>query len=222
MIFSPTRLAGDKIDYSGQIKGSKHGGREGNLIKLGKARTETSEVNTKLVRGNKNDGVEAIPPENPRVLLGKRSFEGSTKVAGTVTEASRGESVFWRKHPESRLNMYGESNDISNTPSVSHSLPKDSKPSLKLKFKNPSFENQSSWGLAAEDEKSAVKGQRSKRKRPSPLMEKTSPKEDEDGSQFHQDDSMNQIMDANWILKKLGKDAIGKRVEVHQSSDNCW
>ncbi|CBI24915.3 unnamed protein product, partial [Vitis vinifera] len=29
-------------------------------------------------------------------------------------------------------------------------------------------------------------------------------------------------MDANWILKKLGKDAIGKRVEVHQSSDNSW
>lgn len=214
---------GDKIDYSGQAKGSKHGGREGNLIKLGKVRTEPSEMNPKFGRGNKDDGVEAVPPENTRVLLGKRSIEGSTNVAGAVTEVSRGEKVFSRKHPESRLNMYGEGNDDnSSTPSVSHSLPKDSKPLLKLKFKNPSFENQSSWGLPGEDEKSAVKGQRSKRKRPSPFMEKTSFKEDEDGSQFHQDDSMDQIMDANWILKKLGKDAIGKRVEVHQSSDNSW
>jgi hypothetical protein len=30
------------------------------------------------------------------------------------------------------------------------------------------------------------------------------------------------MMEANWILKKLGKDAIGKRVEVHQPSDNSW
>ncbi|KAF7831738.1 Histone-lysine N-methyltransferase 2B isoform A [Senna tora] len=29
-------------------------------------------------------------------------------------------------------------------------------------------------------------------------------------------------MDANWILMKLGKEAIGKRVEVHQTSDNSW
>ena len=219
MIFTPPHLAGDKIDYSGHIKGSKHGGREGNLIKLGKVRIETSEMNNKLVRGDKDDGVEAVPPENPRVILGKRSIQGSTKVAGAVTEVSRGESVFSRKHPESGLNMYGEGNDDNGrTPSVSHPLPKDSKPSLKLKFKNPSFENQSSWGLSGEDEKSAVKGQRSKRKRPSPFTSK----EDEDGSQYHQDDSMDQIMDANWILKKLGKDAIGKRVEVHQSSDNTW
>jgi hypothetical protein len=30
------------------------------------------------------------------------------------------------------------------------------------------------------------------------------------------------MMEANWILKKLGYDAIGKRVEVHQPSDNSW
>ncbi|KAJ6692081.1 PHD FINGER FAMILY PROTEIN [Salix purpurea] len=31
-----------------------------------------------------------------------------------------------------------------------------------------------------------------------------------------------EMIEANWILKKLGKDAIGKRVEVHQPSDNSW
>lgn len=218
----PPHLAGDKVDPLGQVKGSKHGGREGNLIKLGKVRTETSEMNPKFGRGNKGDGVEAIPLENKRLLLGKRSIEGSTNVAGAETEVSKGEKVFSRKHTESRLNMYGEGNDDnSGTPPVSHSLPKDPKPLLKLKFKNPSFENHTSWGPPAEDEKSAVKGQRSKRKRPSPFMEKTSFKEDEDVSQV-QDDAMDRIMDANWILKKLGKDAIGKRVEVHQSADSSW
>ncbi|KAG9133854.1 hypothetical protein Leryth_017935 [Lithospermum erythrorhizon] len=33
---------------------------------------------------------------------------------------------------------------------------------------------------------------------------------------------MDEIMDANWILQKLGKVAIGKRVEVHQATDNSW
>jgi hypothetical protein len=31
-----------------------------------------------------------------------------------------------------------------------------------------------------------------------------------------------EMTEANRILKKLGKDAIGKRVEVHQPSDNSW
>lgn len=99
---------------------------------------------------------------------------------------------------------------------------RDSKPLLKLKFKNPYHENQSSWAPLGEDEKSSVKGQRSKRKRPSPFKDKTSTREDEDVSQQHGDDTMDEIMDANWILQKLGKDAIGKRVEVHQPSDNSW
>ncbi|KAH0639895.1 hypothetical protein KY290_037160 [Solanum tuberosum] len=34
--------------------------------------------------------------------------------------------------------------------------------------------------------------------------------------------TMDEFLEANWILQKLGKDAKGKRVEVHQSSDNTW
>ncbi|CAK9178107.1 unnamed protein product, partial [Ilex paraguariensis] len=93
------------------------------------------------------------------------------------------------------------------------------KPLLKLKFKNPSSENQSSCP-PGEDEKGFAKELRSKRKRPA-FTEKTSAKEDEDPSKWYEN-SMNDIMDVNWILQKLGKDAIGKRVEVHQSSDNSW
>ncbi|KAK9283559.1 hypothetical protein L1049_011807 [Liquidambar formosana] len=216
---------GDKVDYSSQLKGSKYGGREGNLIKLGKIRSEASELNPKIGRGNGADGYESIPPENSRGLFGKRSSEGSTAAIGPVKEVhvSRSDKVSLGKHPEGRSDVFSESNDDdSRTPSVSHSLLKDSKPSLKLKFKNPYLENQSSWVPHGEEEKSSVKGQRSKRKRPSPLMEKTTLKDDEDFSQLEQDNSMDEIMDANWILKKLGKDAIGKRVEIHQPSDNSW
>lgn len=47
-------------------------------------------------------------------------------------------------------------------------------------------------------------------------MEKTSPKEEDE------DNREGEIMDSNWILLKLDKGAIGKRVEVHQPSNNSW
>ncbi|WMV10811.1 hypothetical protein MTR67_004196 [Solanum verrucosum] len=34
--------------------------------------------------------------------------------------------------------------------------------------------------------------------------------------------TMDKFLYANWILQKLGKDAKGKRVEVHHSSDNAY
>ncbi|KAH0636765.1 hypothetical protein KY289_036680 [Solanum tuberosum] len=34
--------------------------------------------------------------------------------------------------------------------------------------------------------------------------------------------TMDEFLEASWILQKLGKDAKGKRVEVHHSSDNTW
>nr|GMD36590.1 histone-lysine N-methyltransferase 2C-like isoform X2 [Ipomoea batatas] len=40
--------------------------------------------------------------------------------------------------------------------------------------------------------------------------------------QWPEDNSFDELMDANWILQKLGKDAIGKRVEVHEPSNNTW
>ncbi|KAF6168361.1 hypothetical protein GIB67_018201 [Kingdonia uniflora] len=92
---------------------------------------------------------------------------------------------------------------------------KDHKPLLKLKFKNP-------WASQSEEDKSSIKGQRSKRKRPSPSLEKSHVVEDEDDAEASQENPTKDVMEANWILKKLGKDAIGKIVEVHQSSDSSW
>jgi hypothetical protein len=49
--------------------------------------------------------------------------------------------------------------------------------------------------------------------------------DDSDGkipAKRHQQSTNDEVMDANWILRKLGKDAIGKRIEVHQASDGKW
>lgn len=185
------------------------------MIKFGRVRQEVSDSNTKVSRGGSADEHE---PEHMHVLSGKGNIDGSRAAVSHVGEvvALRGD----RKQLESRPNASGESND--DTP-VFQSLPKDSKPPLKLKFRKPNLENQNSQVSQPEEEKSLIKGQRSKRKRPS-FMEKTSfnEDEDEDATQSNQDSLMSEIMDANWILKKLGKDAIGKRVEVHQQSDNSW
>ncbi|XP_024984459.1 uncharacterized protein LOC112520343 [Cynara cardunculus var. scolymus] len=108
--------------------------------------------------------------------------------------------------------------------SVSHSSQKELKPSFKLKFKNPYSGDQSSWAPPGEEDKSLVKGQRSKRKRPPPSMDKSSSiKEDKGAGHLYEDkDMMSEIMDAKWIIQKLGKHAIGKMVEVLQPSNNSW
>lgn len=104
------------------------------------------------------------------------------------------------------------------------------KPSLlKLKFKRPHFEQlntqasqpeePATWVSQQEEQLNVAKGQRSKRKRPS--MEKVDDSDGKTPAKRHQQ-STDEVMDANWILRKLGKDAIGKRIEVHQSSDGKW
>ncbi|KAF8396147.1 hypothetical protein HHK36_017760 [Tetracentron sinense] len=214
---------GERHDVANNIKGSKLIGREGNLIKLGKVK-EVSDLNPKIGRGNIEERYESIAVEKTRVLLEKRNTEGSTATEESkrlMIEATTKRDGYVRKNPKNTSNVCSESYDNSLTP-VMDSLPKDPKPLLKLKFKNPYLENRSSWVPHGEEEKSPVKGQRSKRKRPSPLMEKVPVREDEDKTQLHLENPINEVMDANWILKKLGKDAIGKRVEVHQASDNSW
>ncbi|KAL0464438.1 UNVERIFIED_CONTAM: hypothetical protein Slati_0331400 [Sesamum latifolium] len=67
---------------------------------------------------------------------------------------------------------------------------------------------------SSKDHKPFLKGQRSKRRRPA--------LGDGDASQWHDDNTMKEFTDANWILQKLGKDAAGKRVEIHQPSNNTW
>ncbi|GKU88623.1 hypothetical protein SLEP1_g2862 [Rubroshorea leprosula] len=217
---------GDKVYQSDQSRGLKIAGREGNLIKFGKIRSENPELTPKVDRGNGAGGYSTASPEQPRVASGRRSIEGSRSTAGTMHEvpSSRGGKVILEKQFEGRLAAFGESiGDYGHTP-ASSAVSRDLKPSLKFKFKKPNFENQNSQVLQNEEEKSLVKGQRSKRKRPSPYMEKSSFNDDEDGdsAQLNQDSLMDGMMDASWILKKLGKDAIGKRVEVHQASDKSW
>ena len=159
-----------------------------------------------------SDGCE-VPLERTHILQGKRSTDG------TVEATSRGERMYLGKQSEGSSDAHDETDD-NNNQTLSHSLPKDSKPLLRFKFKKPSLESQNS--THQEEERTTIKGQRSKRKRPSPFKEKTSFNEAEDVDQSHPGSLMDEIMDANWILMKLGNDAIGKRVEVHQSSDNSW
>ncbi|GKV27482.1 hypothetical protein SLEP1_g36654 [Rubroshorea leprosula] len=212
---------GDKVDRSGQSRGLKIAGREGNLTKFGKIRSEIPDVNPKVDRGNGADGY-ATTPEQSRVASGKRSIEGIRITAGSVGEvpSSRGGKAILGTRFEGEADAYGESNeDYVHTP-----VSKDSKPSLKFKFKKPNLDNQNSQVPQNVEEKTLVKGQRSKRKRPLPYMDKSPFSYEEEGevTQSNQDSSMDEMMAANWILKKLGKDAIGKRVEVHQASDNSW
>ncbi|KAK1401175.1 histone-lysine N-methyltransferase 2D [Heracleum sosnowskyi] len=211
---------GDVKDYPDQIEGSKFRGRAPNLIKIKNVNSDVYDKNHSFGGDKMSDGYGSVSPIKKRFLYGKRSTEGSIPTTGirTQTSAIRGEKLSLLKSAEARVD--DESNDGKrHQHSVSLPVPKDSKPLLKLKFKNPFNENSSSW--AGEDEKSSVKGQRSKRKRPSPLREKTA-MEEEDASNWYKDSSAEEVMEANWILQKLGKDAMGKRVEVHQPSNNSW
>nr|XP_043625810.1 uncharacterized protein LOC122597262 [Erigeron canadensis] len=92
---------------------------------------------------------------------------------------------------------------------------REPKPLLKLKLKKPYSENQASWAPSGEDNKSSVKVRKSKRKRASPL-----PSSDERVDYSYK--GIDEIIDANWVIQKLGKDAIGKKVELHGRSNNTW
>ncbi|KAL9685655.1 hypothetical protein QQ045_023106 [Rhodiola kirilowii] len=206
---------GSENDQSGQLKSQRHGIREGDRANLQKATPEVYAPD-KFMRPRGADGEEAAS-QKLGTLLGKRN----TAAMGPVKEIT-----------PSRGSRVSSNNQLARLPDVSSkgtenirkkhdlSLQKDSKPLLKLKFKNPYLENPSSWVTHNDDEKSLVKGQRSKRKRSSNL-EKLALK-DGDVSILEQGNSVDSSFDANWILKKLGKDAIGKRVEVHQQTDNSW
>ncbi|KAK8284729.1 hypothetical protein V6Z12_D08G179700 [Gossypium hirsutum] len=217
---------GDGVDRSAKSRGVKITGREGNLIKFGKIRSEASELRSKFGVANSSDGYGIGPLEHTRIPSGKGSIDGNRLAAAPSGEVStlRGGKVVSGKQLEDRADMYGEScDDYGHTP-ILNSLPKDPKPSLKFKLKKPVLDNQNSQAHYDEEKSSSIKGQRSKRKRPSPFMEKSLFNEDEDVNvtQSHQDSLMDGMMDASWILKKLGKDAVGKKVEIHQASDNSW
>ncbi|XP_073005293.1 uncharacterized protein [Typha latifolia] len=135
---------------------------------------------------------------------------------GMAENTSRNDEVLPVKDLEGTMN---EINDVAEYPlAAKDSI--DSKPLLKLKFKNPYFEQRNSNASRGVEEKNPAKGRRSKRKRPS--VDNIGASVDEKYKQPTQDASMHEVVDAKWILKKLGRDAIGKRVEVHEVSDDSW
>ncbi|XP_022960261.1 uncharacterized protein LOC111461058 [Cucurbita moschata] len=212
---------GDKVDNSSQSTGPKAVETEKSLPSYGKVRFGSSDTNSAFGRTNTASGSEVGTPDGPRVFSRKRNVEGSTPTVGSLSDVStvREEKVASGKQHESGSHICNDGHDDSSQTPLPQSLPRDSKPLLKFKFKKPTLENQAS---SHEEERSLVKGQRSKRKRPSPLMEKIYFNEVEDMARSRQDNLLDEIMDANWILKKLGKDAIGKRVEVQHPSDKSW
>ncbi|XP_027106877.1 uncharacterized protein [Coffea arabica] len=211
-----------KATVADQKKGSKLRGKDGNLIKIKKANTEAGDMPPKFGGAKLLDEVEQVSGLNTRAL-GKKSTEVSATGVRIKSEFPASRTNRFSSVPawDSRPGALADVSDDGNHAPISNSQ-KESKPLLKLKFKNPISENQSTWAPPKEDERSSVKGQRSKRKRPSPPREKVSTKNEDDASRVYGDRSMDEIMDANWILQKLGKDAMGKRVEVHQPSDNSW
>ncbi|KAJ8748769.1 hypothetical protein K2173_011324 [Erythroxylum novogranatense] len=208
----------ERVNHSGRMSGLKFARREGNIIKLGKLKSENSILNPNFDRGSGSDGGEAMRSDQTHVSSSKRSIEGNTAAVEPVNDVPtvKSSKVLLGKQSETRSDTKTESNDDSGNSPILNSLRKDSKLPLRLKIKKPSIENQNSPFLPPEEEKS-IRGQRSKRKRSSNFMMVLN--EAESATQSHQD---NEMMGANWILKRLGKDAIGKRVEVHQASDDSW
>lgn len=78
-------FAGDTVDHSGQIRSLKFPRREGNFIKFGKVKSETSNLNPKFDRVNA-DGYEAIPLDHTSVPSVKRSIDSSGTAIGPVGE----------------------------------------------------------------------------------------------------------------------------------------
>ncbi|XP_010464449.1 PREDICTED: histone-lysine N-methyltransferase 2C [Camelina sativa] len=190
-------LGARKLNVSGSSKSNvvSHLSRDKDQSALGGDKIDqTGEVRTLKISGR----------------FGKTQSEGSKATFGSITQFPASTS---------------EGNHVDDKTSISPSLQKEARPLLKFKLRKPNSGAQTSLVTTqSEDEKlSPAKGQRSKRKRPASLVEMASMEEDNEATTpSYQDSSRNdELMDANWILKKLGKDSIGKRVEVH-GSQNSW
>lgn len=145
-----------------------------------------------------------------------RSLKISGRFGKTQSEESKGTFGSITQFPSST----SAGSHVDDKTSISPSLQKEARPLLKFKIRKPESGDQTSLVTTqSEDEKlSSGKGQRSKRKRPSSSVDKSSLEEDSEAQQ--ESSRSDEMMDANWILKKLGKDSIGKRVEVQGSLDS--
>lgn len=201
------------------MKGSKLQGKEGPLIKLRNttSNSELANISSKHSGGGISEGYESVSPKNVPSVLGKRSAEDSASARRT--------EHFSMGHEDDASVSGDPIDDGSSLASVSQASTKERKPFLKFKIpKNSSNGNQNTSSDSnignpdslppGKNEIIYTRGQRSKRRRPAVG--------DEESSQKFEDSTIKDFTDANWILQKLGKDAAGKRVEVHQPSSNSW
>ncbi|MQM17547.1 hypothetical protein Taro_050521 [Colocasia esculenta] len=204
-------VLGAKFENMNEVKVQKR--REKEVKKLGK----DSSLDGKISRGITSEEYQSSVGRS--FVLQRLKTEGNAVESADETTEGNDDIISMTNSKAIPCNTRGEFHGSTNLPSVSDSSSRDLKPLLKLKFKNLYLENRSSW-VSHGEEKNSVKGQRSKRKRPSPLMDKVGAK-DATYTDSHQN-MTEEVLDANWILQKLGKDAIGKRVEIHRQSDSSW
>ncbi|KAK3139906.1 hypothetical protein QOZ80_5AG0392440 [Eleusine coracana subsp. coracana] len=207
-----------------QDQGSTHGGKVDVTSHLKSSRSEIKEKSVmKLVRETGTQQRNSLLGDlgtSKKHVTGKRSISGMENANESSTRNRLS------GHKQSHASQLDENQGAS----FSSESPDKLKPSLlKLKFKRPHFEQPNTqtpqpegltlWGSQQEEQLNVAKGQRSKRKRPS--MDKVDGL-DGKSAKRHQQSTDEEVMDANWILRKLGKDAIGKRIEVHLASDDKW
>ncbi|KAG8093181.1 hypothetical protein GUJ93_ZPchr0012g20976 [Zizania palustris] len=211
-----------------QELGSLHGGKVDVTSQFKSSRSEVKEKSVmKLVRetGVQHNSLLGDLGASKKHATGKRS---NAIVSGMENASESGTRSRSFGHKQSVVNQLTEN---QGTTSFSTNKSTDSlKPSLlKLKFKRPIFEQPSTQASQPEEpgtwasqpeELNVAKGQRSKRKRPS--LDKMDGSEDKGRAKRNEQSTGDETMDANWILRKLGKDAIGKRIEVQVSSDGKW
>ncbi|KAL8500819.1 hypothetical protein ACS0TY_020414 [Phlomoides rotata] len=196
---------GDRKDYeigrAHQLKSSKSSEKGGPLIKI---------------------------KSSAQPMLGKRGNEDSASArSGPEVPVNRKNTHSSIKNGEDGRTISSELIDgNSSLRSKSQASSKDHKPSLKFKISNSSNTgnqnvqsnlndgNQNPLQQSRKEDITYSRGQRSKRKRSAQV--------EGDTSKRHEDNKVEEFIDANWILQKLGKAAAGKRVEIHQSSDNTW
>ncbi|XP_047951829.1 uncharacterized protein LOC125197162 [Salvia hispanica] len=216
-----------KMNHAGQNKSSKLQEKEGPLIKFKNVNSESSNISLKHA-GGFSKAFESDNPQGAHSLLGKRTNEDGAS-------ARRGPEF-----PGTRRNKHSSIKSGDDVPTItmsselveenssfqpmSQASSEGHKPHLIFRIpKNSNTGNQNDQGnmsnadslrLSGKGDITYTRGQRSKRRRPA--------LGDGDTSQQHEDNTIKEFTDANWILQKLGKDAAGKRVEIHQSSNNTW
>nr|XP_010923417.1 uncharacterized protein LOC105046515 isoform X2 [Elaeis guineensis] len=204
---------GAKLDNSTQIKSARQEDRDG-VKKL----QNISETHRKS-RAINAEECEPMTARRSPLIIRKTSTEVDPAIkTRSQTMLTDNDDLPGKISPVTVVNFQSEIHNVAASSFGSNSS-NDPKPLLKLKFKNPYFEQRSSWAPSGGEEKNPVKGQRSKRKRPS--IQRENNQVDGDDEQPNQEDPID-VVDANWILQKLGKDVIGKRVEVHEASENSW